>query len=75
MESTYALKVDKQIERAVRVVSKENSYHPIKEKLLSLKWDGVSRLPEALHYFLGVEKSNLEISTNDIGGGLLIQNP
>ena len=59
MESTYTLKVDKQIERAVRVVSKENSYHPIKEKLLSLKWDGVSRLPEALHYFLGVEKSDL----------------
>jgi len=59
MESTYGLRVDKQIERAIRVVANENHYHPIKEKLLSLKWDGVSRLPDALHHFLGVEKTPL----------------
>jgi len=59
MESTYGLRVDKQIERAIRVVANENHYHPIREKLLSLKWDGISRLPNALHHFLGVKKTPL----------------
>ena len=54
METFYGLKLDKNIERAVRVIANENSYHPIREKLLSLKWDGVQRLPYALHHFLGV---------------------
>ena len=59
METFYGLKLDKNIERAVRVIANENSYHPIREKLLSLKWDGVQRLPYALHHFLGVKKTLL----------------
>jgi len=59
METHYGLKKDKDIERAISVVANDNSYHPIKEKLLSLKWDGISRLPHALHHFLGVEKTAL----------------
>ena len=59
LETMYHLKNDKMIERAVRVVGKENRYHPIREKLLSLKWDGKSRIGDALHYFLGVEKTKL----------------
>ena len=63
MESQYGLKIDKHIERAVRVVASENSFHPIKEKLMSLKWDGVERLPDALHYFLGVKKTKLSTAS------------
>lgn len=59
MEATYGLHVDKQIERAIRIVASENHYHPVKEKLLSLSWDGISRLPDTLHHFLGVEKTPL----------------
>ncbi len=59
METFYGLKLDKNIERAVRVIANENSYHPIREKLLSLKWDGVQRLPDALHHFLGVKRTLL----------------
>ena len=55
IESIYGLKVDKHISRAVSVVASDNSYHPIREKLSSLSWDGQSRLPDALHHFLGVE--------------------
>ena len=29
LEKNYGLKVDRQIERAIRIVAKENSYHPI----------------------------------------------
>jgi predicted P-loop ATPase len=63
MEATYGLRTDKQIERAIRVVAKENSYHPIREKLMSLEWDGVERLPDALHHFLGVEKTSLSVAS------------
>ena len=59
MESRYGLKNDKQIDRAVKVVARDDSYHPIKEKLLSLDWDGVSRISDALHHFLGVKKTEL----------------
>ncbi|MBP3239251.1 MAG: virulence-associated protein E [Oribacterium sp.] len=63
IESIYGLKVDKHISRAVSVVASDNSYHPIREKLLSLSWDGQSRLPDALHHFLGVEKTELSIAS------------
>lgn len=59
METHYGLKKDKDIEGAISVVANDDSYHPIKEKLLSLKWDGISRLPHALHHFLGVEETAL----------------
>lgn len=59
MDSAYGLHVDKQIERAIRIVANENHYHPVRDKLLSLSWDGTPRLSEALHHFLGVEKSPL----------------
>ena len=39
MEINYGLHVDKQIERAIRVVAKQNSYHPIRDKLNALVWD------------------------------------
>ena len=63
MEALYGLKNDKQIDRAIKVVASDNSFHPIREKLLSLKWDGISRLPDALHHFLGVKKTDLAMES------------
>ena len=40
MEINYGLHIDKQIERAIRVVAKQNSYHPIRDKLNALVWMG-----------------------------------
>lgn len=59
IESRYCLFGDKRIERAVKVVANENHYHPIKDKLNSLVWDGIPRLENALTHFLGAPKSPL----------------
>ena len=67
LESEYGLKKDGDIATAINIAAYDNSYNPIKEKLLSLKWDGISRLPDALHHFLGAAKSrlNTEIHSSD----------
>ena len=59
LESEYGLKKDGDIATAINIAAYDNSYNPIKEKLLSLKWDGISRLPDALHHFLGAAKNRL----------------
>ena len=59
LEENYGLKVDKLIERGIRIVANENRYHPIKDKLNSLQWDGTKRLNKALHHFLGVDQTPL----------------
>lgn len=55
MEVNYGLKNKDQIERAIKVTAIEDSYHPIREKLNSLVWDGNSRLDKVLTKYLGVE--------------------
>lgn len=59
METHYHQRIDKYIERAIRTVANENRYHPIREKLESLTWDGISRLGDVLHHFLGVNQTPL----------------
>ncbi len=59
LEKNYDLRVDRMIERAIRVIANQNSYNPIKELLYSLKWDKTPRIDNALTHFLGVEKSTL----------------
>lgn len=63
LEKNYGLKMDKQVERAIRVVAKENSYHPVKDKLNSLVWDGNERLKHVLSKYLGVEDTPLAIES------------
>lgn len=40
----------------------ENSYDPLKGYLDALEWDGVPRIDECLHYFLGVEKTEYNLT-------------
>ena len=49
----YGISSEKKIESAVRIVANENRYHPIRDYLNGLKWDGTERIPHVLHYFLG----------------------
>ena len=63
LEINYGLKNDKYIERAVKVVAAENSYHPIRDWLNSLKWDGQERLSKVLTKYLGVEPTPLAIES------------
>ena len=43
------------IEEAVTVVAHDNRFHPVREYLYGLKWDGKPRLETWLHDYLGVE--------------------
>ena len=49
----YGISSEKKIESAVRIVANENRYHPIRDYLNGLKWDGTERIPHVLHHFLG----------------------
>ena len=59
LEEVYGLSSDKRIDRAFTVVASHNRYHPIREKLLSLKWDGKPRVKHALRHFLGAEETEM----------------
>ena len=46
------------IKKGVDIVSNENKYHPIRDYLESLMWDGVPRIENLLPRFLGAEKNS-----------------
>lgn len=47
------------VDRAIRVVVQRHPYHPIRDYLESLVWDGKGRMRTVLHHFLGVEENDL----------------
>ena len=55
MEETYGLRNDRIINKAIAIVASENGYHPIKDFLEGLKWDGVKRIKHAMTKYLGVD--------------------
>lgn len=58
LEKNYGLIGEKVINAAVDIVANENSYHPIRNYLDSLQWDGTERIRYLLHRYLGAEVSN-----------------
>ena len=58
MESHYGLKGEKMLMHALKIASTNESFHPVRDKLLSLEWDGVPRVRFALHHFLGADISD-----------------
>ena len=55
--------------QAVDCVARENSYHPVREYLDRLEWDGTPRLDEWLTTYVGVEASQY---TSRVGSMFLI---
>jgi Virulence-associated protein E len=55
--------------QAIDKVARENSFHPVRDYLNGLEWDGVERLPEWLNTYLGAEQSEY---TKGIGTMFLI---
>ena len=58
LERTYGLKNYKNISKALTIIASENHFHPIKEYLEGLEWDGVSRIADFLPKYLGTDKSD-----------------
>ena len=57
LEDKYALTSEKKIQKAISIVADCNRYHPIRDYLNSLEWDGTERIRYALPRFLGAEES------------------
>ena len=58
LENSYSLNHEKRIRKALSVAAHQNQYHPIRDYLNSLEWDGIERIPYALHHFLGADVSD-----------------
>lgn len=57
LEQAYTLTSEKGVPRAISVVAHQNCYHPIRDLLNSLHWDGKKRIENILPRFLGAEKN------------------
>ena len=55
LEETYGLTSEKKIQDAADLAANENSYHPVREYLNSLTWDGTGRVRFCLRHFLGAD--------------------
>ena len=55
MEEKYNLTVEKKVEKAISIVADKNKYHPVRDYLNQLEWDGTERIRYVLHHFLGAE--------------------
>ena len=53
LEETYGLTSEKKIADAADLAANENSYHPIRDYLSRLTWDGTERIRLCLRRFLG----------------------
>ncbi|MBR3652356.1 MAG: hypothetical protein IKN60_00200 [Bacteroidales bacterium] len=59
LEKTYEQRNHKAIEIALSVAANECAYHPVRDYLSALRWDGTSRMRHALHHFLGAPEDDL----------------
>ena len=57
LEENYGLTNENKALKAIDIVANENCYHPIRNYLDQLQWDGKERIRYALHRFLGSEES------------------
>ncbi len=55
LEKNYSLTSEKKIEDAAELAAEENAYHPVREYLDSLVWDGTERIRYCLRRFLGAD--------------------
>ena len=55
LEETYGLTSEKKIAAAIGIAANENGYHPIRDYLNGLSWDGQERIRYCLRHFLGAD--------------------
>lgn len=57
LENRYHLGSEKKVRDGLLVAASEESYHPVREFLNGLRWDGQERISHVLHHFLGAEEN------------------
>lgn len=57
MEAVWKFRGKDKIEAALKIVMEQNSYHPVREYLEGLTWDGKERLDTLLVRYMGAEDS------------------
>ena len=63
LEETYGLTMDKIVQKSIVHQADRNKYHPVRDYLNSLQWDGQERIRYVLHHFLGAPSAP-ELSLN-----------
>ena len=59
LEEHYGLTIDKVVQKSIDHEADRHKYHPIRECLNSLVWDGQERIRYVLHHFLGAPVDDL----------------
>lgn len=72
IEQTYKLFSTPKLDDAVRIKFQQHRYHPIREMIESVKWDGVARIETLLIKWLGAEDTaySREVSRLIFAGGI-----
>ena len=63
LEEHYGLTSEKKVENAIQIVANENRYHPVRDYLNGLQWDGTERIRFCLHHFLGADTDDYTFET------------
>ena len=58
LEETYGLTSEKKIQDAADLAAHQNSYHPVRDYLTGLAWDGTGRIRSCLRHFLGAAEDD-----------------
>lgn len=66
LENFYELSSEKNIPRAINIIANQNSYHPIRDYLDGLQWDGIERIKELFPRYLGAERSAYTTETTKL---------
>lgn len=72
IEATYGIHGERKLHDALNVIFEENSYHPIKDIIESVVWDGKSRIESMLSKWLGAvdDVYTREVSRLIFAGGI-----
>jgi putative DNA primase/helicase len=58
IEKVYGITITEKVSDALTIIERKNRYHPIREYLKGLVWDGTKRAESLLIDYLGAEDSN-----------------
>lgn len=72
IEQKYCLYSEKKLDDALRIKFSQNKYHPVRERILSIQWDGKNRIEGLLTKWMGAEGSDYtrEVSRLIFAGGI-----